>query len=635
MGLIDEDDLERVRAASDLVQIASESITLKRAGRKFKACCPFHQEKTPSFQIDPELNLWHCFGCGQGGDVFDFVMRINNLDFPEAVRMLADRAHIELKETGSSAGRPRGQRERLKACCLEAETFYHTQLMRSRDAEAQAAREYLGARGMGSAICKKWNLGFAPGHGKLVAHLRAQGFNDAEIIAANLALKSNSGRVNDRFFNRVMFPIHDKLGATIAFGGRVIGPTPPNTGKYINSSETPIFHKSANVFGIDRAKDAITAQATVVVVEGYTDVIAMHEAGITYCVATLGTALTQQHVKMLRSLRPRKIIYLFDGDEAGQKAADRAMEFIDWGIAPESGSDYLEFLVTVLPGGLDPAEFVAKEGAAGMEQALAAAQPLIRFAIDRRLDQWDLHVPEQRSNALSSAVSLLVPIRGSIVAEDYCNYIADRLGCTNDTVFRALAGAKERRPRGEIQPDAGQGSAAGGSAAGAPTTGAPAVSSAAPVNRPVAEGRRQRTERELLSLIAQNPKTVRLLAEYNGRMGWSNAMSSRVAEQFIGSYVPGMTPSALVTATDEKVEGAARYLSAGTIDVEGDDAADATVRALILDVREMSLTEAIRSGNAKLKNPTDLTPEEYDTKFREIANLQKELNALRESRKDG
>ena len=625
MGLIADDDLERVRAASDLVQIASESVTLKRAGRKYKACCPFHQEKTPSFQIDPELNLWHCFGCGQGGDVFDFVMRIRNLDFPEAVRLLADRAHIELKETGNDTGRPRGQRERLKACCAEAEAFYHTQLMRSKDATAQAAREYLGARGMGSDVCKRWNLGYAPGHGRLVAHLQSKGFTDDEIITANLALKSDRGRVNDRFFDRVMFPIHDKLGATIAFGGRVIGKTPPNTGKYINSSETPIFHKSSNMFGIDRAKDAITANATVVVVEGYTDVIAMHEAGIKYCVATLGTALTQQHVKMLRSLRPRKIIYLFDGDEAGQKAADRAMEFIDWGIAPESGMDYLEFLVTVLPGGQDPAEFVAAEGATGMEKALAEAQPLIRFAIDRRLGQWDLHVPEQRGNALASAVSLLAPIKGSIIAEDYCNYIADRLGCSQATVARALAGAQVKQGRGEI-PRVDEGTTSSGPRGAGSNAPVPAPSPSA------TESPRARAERELLTLVAAYPQAISLLSREREKVEWSNAMSSRVAAAFIDTYVAGMTASALVTAVDAKVEGTAKYLSAGTIEVNDKDSVEGVVMTLIYDLREMSLKEAIRSGNAKLKNPAELTPEEYDMTFREIAELQKEMNRLREDR---
>ena len=332
MARISDEDIRRVREAIDLVSLVSERVVLKQKGRLFWGCCPFHNEKSPSFKIDPDSQLWHCFGCGKGGDVFGYVMESEHLEFPEAVRALADRAHIDIKEVGGR-GVPRSQRERMMLACKEAEDFYHLQLMRSRDAGPASARAYLHGRGFGSGPSKGWHLGYAPGRGSLVAHLQKQGYTRDELVGANLAYVSKkNGRLVDRFYERVMFPIHDLQGRTIAFGGRVIGKGEP---KYLNTSDTPIFSKSHNMFGIDRAKNAIVTAHQAIVVEGYTDVIALHEAGITNAVATLGTALTAQHVKLL-SRFANTIVYLFDGDAAGQKAADRASEFIDWRSAVES-----------------------------------------------------------------------------------------------------------------------------------------------------------------------------------------------------------------------------------------------------------------------------------------------------------
>ncbi|MGN0959860.1 MAG: DNA primase, partial [Coriobacteriales bacterium] len=365
MGRIEDDDIRRVREATDLVQLVAETVVLKQKGRLFWGCCPFHNEKTPSFKIDPGTQLWHCFGCGKGGDVFGYVMEREKLEFPEAVRQLADRAHIEIKE--SQGGMPRGQRQRIMDACEAAEEFFHIQLMRSKDSGAASARSYLGTRGFGSGPSRDWRLGFAPGHGRLCAHLQSKGFSRDELVQANLAFVNDGGRMVDRFYNRVMFPVHDLQGRTIAFGGRVIGSGEP---KYLNSSETPVFHKSSNMFGIHKAKSAIVSSGTAIVVEGYTDVIALHEAGIRNAVATLGTALTAQHVKLLGRFAS-SIVYLFDGDAAGQKAAMRAAEFIDWSSALESGRNPIELKVTVLPEGMDPAEFVAARGAEALQEQVA------------------------------------------------------------------------------------------------------------------------------------------------------------------------------------------------------------------------------------------------------------------------
>ena len=348
VGRISDEDVRRVRDATDLVSLVSERVVLKPKGRLHWGCCPFHAEKTASFKVDPATQLWHCFGCGLGGDAYGFLMRAENVDFLDAVRILADRGNIEIvEETG---GAPRGHRERLIAANEAAWLYYHEVLTKSPDAGAREAREYLKKRGFGSEVAKRWRLGFAPGHGALVRHLAAAGFSAEEIVSANLGLKGDAGQLRDRFFKRVMFPIFDLQGRAIAFGGRVIGAGEP---KYLNTQDTPAFHKSANLYAIDRAKASITSTGTAVVVEGYTDVIALHEAGLTNAVATLGTALTREHVRLL-SRFAKRVVYLFDGDAAGLRAADRASEFIDSSITPEAGRDRVELHVAVLPDGPGP-----------------------------------------------------------------------------------------------------------------------------------------------------------------------------------------------------------------------------------------------------------------------------------------
>ena len=395
-GTISEEDIQKVREASDLVAIIGERTPVKQRGRDFWCCCPLHNEKTPSFKIDPVLQLWHCFGCNEGGDVFGFLMKTEDLSFPEAVRKLAERAHIDIADTGGRGGVPSSKKARLKAVCEATATFYHTQLMRNPDADAAAARSYLAGRGLGGDVPRRWRLGFAPGRGQLVRHLSAQGFSAEEMVEANVAMKDRGGKLRDRFFNRVMFPIGDAQGECIAFGGRVIGKGEP---KYLNSQETPVFHKSQVLYGLDHAKAAMAAMGVAVVVEGYTDVIALHEAGIGNAVATLGTALTMRHIRLLARHAQHKIVYLFDGDEAGQRAADRALGFIDDSMTPEAGRAKVELAAVTLPDNLDPAEFVGARGADALRELIARAQPLLKYGIERRLAAHDLGSAEGRSRA--------------------------------------------------------------------------------------------------------------------------------------------------------------------------------------------------------------------------------------------
>ena len=435
-GTISEEDIQKVREASDLVAIIGERTPVKQRGRDFWCCCPLHNEKTPSFKIDPVLQLWHCFGCNEGGDVFGFLMKTEDLSFPEAVRKLAERAHIDIADTGGRGGVPSSKKARLKAVCEATATFYHTQLMRNPDADAAAARSYLAGRGLGGDVPRRWRLGFAPGRGQLVRHLSAQGFSAEEMVEANVAMKDRGGKLRDRFFNRVMFPIGDAQGECIAFGGRVIGKGEP---KYLNSQETPVFHKSQVLYGLDHAKAAMAATGVAVVVEGYTDVIALHEAGIGNAVATLGTALTMRHIRLLARHAQHKIVYLFDGDEAGQRAADRALGFIDDSMTPEAGRAKVELAAVTLPDNLDPAEFVGARGADALRELIARAQPLLKYGIERRLAAHDLGSAEGRSRALVDALAVLAPIKDSLLAKDYAVQIASRCRAREEDVLEQLA----------------------------------------------------------------------------------------------------------------------------------------------------------------------------------------------------
>lgn len=599
MGRISDEDVARVRESTDLVGLIGERVVLKPKGRLQWGLCPFHGEKTPSFKVDPATQLWHCFGCGLGGDAFGFTMRVDNVDFPDAVRILAARASIELHEEEGSA--PKGHKDRLFAVLEQTAEYYHRTLLGSRQPKAAKAREYLTARGLGSDVAKSWTLGFAPGRGALVGELTKQGFTADELVDANVALRTDDGTLKDRFYDRIMFPIKDLQGRVIAFGGRVVGTGEP---KYLNTNDTPVFRKSSNLYAIDRAKGTITSSGTAIVAEGYTDVIALHEAGLTQTVATLGTALTRQHVKLLGRFA-RRIVYLFDGDEAGLRAADRAVEFVDQNATPEAGRSRVELEVAVLPEGLDPADFVAQHGAERLMQLVGKADPLLRFAIDRRLSRWDLERPEERAQALADAVSVLAPIKDSLLASDYVNYIADRLLADVGIVSRALRESSIRQVGtvGESEPT----ESSVGAVPGSP---------------------RERAERDLLALLVAKPRlrerAWQLLAD-NLLVGESH----RAIAQIIADAGSRVSPAVLVGTVEKGEPGSAALLAAVDTDLE-DDQADAIAQELFHRIKEFELERRIAAGRVRLKSPGSFKDQaEYDEVFMELATLQKELAALR------
>ncbi len=606
MGRISEEDITRVREATDIVSLIGEYVELRQRGRDYWGNCPFHEEKTPSFKASPTTQTWHCFGCGEGGDAFRFLMMREQFDFPESVRHLAQKAGITISE--EEGGLPRGYRSRLFAACEAAASFYHTQLMRGKAEGCTKAREYLGSRGFGGEIPNTWNLGYAPGSGSLVTYLRGLGFSSQEMIDANLAFGNDRGGIRDRFYNRVMFPIRDLQGRTIAFGGRVIGKGEP---KYINTSNCPLFSKRSNLFGIDFAKTPIVSKGASIVVEGYTDVIAMHAAGFTNTVATLGTALTPQHVKLLTRFATR-VVYLFDGDAAGQKAADRAAELITSAVAPESGGRQLSLDVAVIPDGMDPVEFIDARGAEAMSSLLDGAESLLRFVLDRRMSEIDMSTPESRVNALPSMLAPLVPIRDSILADEYVNYIADMFKLDFSRVRRELMGLKTPRRK----PEGMDGRRSDTVIVTAPEPQVPRYS--------VPTEGAGRWEAQIIAAYALQPQIRTRIATGMRDASWSIALHALLFEKLLdlGSDAPS---DEAVSACMVEFPESEPIWSISIPGISDPHVAEEIVDVMIREWGKASLADQIRDLENRFKHDRSLDDAARHALFEQVSALQKQL----------
>ncbi|MBK5211197.1 MAG: DNA primase [Coriobacteriia bacterium] len=614
MARITDEDIEKVREATDIVSLIGERIVLKQKSGVFWGCCPFHGEKTPSFKVDPTSGLFYCFGCHEHGDAFKFLQLTESLEFPEAVRVLAERAHIELEAT-EGQNNVAGFVSQVRSVCEDTATFYHDMLNGLRSPEADAARSYLGSRGFGSEISKTWQLGFAPGNGSLVAHLKKKGHSDKAIESANVGIRSGL-QLRDRFYNRVMFPIRDVSGRVIAFGGRVIGQGNP---KYLNSSDTPIFHKSRNMYGIDKAKPEILKSKTAVVVEGYTDVIALSKSGIVNAVATLGTALTSEHIKLLSRFAIR-IIYIFDGDEAGLRAADRAVEFIDQTITVESSANPIVLDVVVLPAGTDPADIASSEGGAQeFSKLLKTAVPLIRFAIDRRLSRWDLSRPEERQRAINDCTSILVPIKGSVMATDYAQYIVDKLWASGvrvelSQILDALANQKNTMPNHSVPDEQGVVIKSGTNLF---VLGKEATSDERLAQEIIAF---MVLDKRARNFLAQNVETDMFVSQIYRQM--FSLLSGELKQSDIGAAVSRLT---------DAFPGSDAFISTFNFTQMDETKMKSLVEEMVLRMKETSMEREVAHNTAKLKDETS-RPDERVELIRTIAKTQLELSFLRTKR---
>jgi DNA primase len=423
MGILAE-DIARVRDATDFVAIASERMSLRKVGTRWTGLCPFHAEKTPSFSINAELKLYTCFGCQAKGDVITFVRETEHLDFADAVEKLAAKAGIQLRyDTGSNDGESRKKRDALYEAMEKAVDWYHEQLLSGQD--GGKARGYLRERGYDKAIVEQFKIGWAPDDwDKLARHLK---LDDKQLADTGLGFVNKARKQQDFFRGRVMFPIYDTSGRPVAFGGRVL-PGSPDPAKYKNSSETPIYSKRRILYGLNWAKEDAVKSGEIVVCEGYTDVIAFYLAGAPRAVATCGTAVTDEHLRILRTFAPR-IVLAYDADAAGQAAAER---FYAW----ERDLD-LSLHVLALPRGADPADLARRDPAA-LARALKDAKSFLDFRVQRALDAGDLRGPEGRAKAAEAALEMIAEHPNPLVQEQYVGIIAGRVDIPAEHLKRSI-----------------------------------------------------------------------------------------------------------------------------------------------------------------------------------------------------
>ncbi len=477
-----DDDIARVRAANGIVDVVSEVVSVKRRGRLAWALCPFHKEKTPSFKVDPQTGLYYCFGCREGGDVIRFVEKTKGLTFAEAVEYLAARAGIVITDARAKKRESSGLR-RMQEAVGEAADFYHKFLVES--PVAAVAREYLDGRGIGSDAIARFRLGFAPDSwDALVRHLRDKGFTEQVMVGAGLAVRTESGRLRDFFRARLLFPVFDAAGRPIAFGGRSVPGTSSEGGpKYRNSPNNSLFNKSQVLYALHLARKEIVSSGWVAVVEGYTDVIALHGIGISNVVATCGTAFGADHVEILRRhglttaspFGSLKVVLAFDSDTAGEVAGSRAFDR----VLGEGAGEVLDVRIALLPEGKDPADLAA-ENPDALKRVLQEAVPALGFLIERSLSGARLDSPEARVAAARSAVAQVMRYPDPVVQQQYLQQVAELCGL-EPSVVRELW-LREKGTAGRQPSPADRRSVT-------PPRGERPSGSARTVGRPGAEGR--------------------------------------------------------------------------------------------------------------------------------------------------
>ena len=480
MALISSDSLERVKQTVDIVEVISAHTDLRRQGARWVGLCPFHEEHTPSFSVDGQEKLYHCFGCGVGGDAIKFVQEKEGLGFGEAVEVLADRYGVELEreQEDPQAEARRQRRRRLEELLDRTAGFYASYLWDSE--EAGNARKYLGERGLSEEVLRKFGVGYAPSAwDKVLVRGQQAGFSVEELRGVGLAQKGRGGGEYDRFRSRIMFPIRDRRGRTQGFGGRAM--RSDQGAKYVNTAETDFFHKSRMLYGIDLAKTAIAKSARVIVAEGYTDVLALHQAGFEEAVGVMGTAITEEQVAALSGM-VEEVVLALDADSAGQEAMLRAQRV--------AAGRKMRITVAAMPPGEDPAEMMAQEGGAERFRALVeGAVEIASFQVGLVLGRTDTASPTERERALNEVAPILAGMGETVGRDDLVREVAERLDLEPSMVMGRLVAA---RPTSGGAPSA----SSGGASASRPS----------PAPRPTVElTSRERRERALLAMCIALP----------------------------------------------------------------------------------------------------------------------------------
>ena len=601
-GRIRDVDVTYVRDHSPIDEVVGEYVQLKGAGGgQKKGLCPFHDEKTPSFHVTPSRGYFHCFGCQTGGDVIAFVMKMDHLTFTETIERLAERIGYQLTYEQGSGGTkaPAGQRSRLLAAHAAAVTFYREQLQLP---EAGHARDLLMKRGFDRAACDDFEVGYSPDQwDALTKFLRGQGFTIEELMLAGLAKEGQKGPI-DRFRNRLMWPIRDISGDVVGFGARKLASDEEDQGpKYLNTPETPIYKKSQVLYGLDRAKKEIAKKRQAVIVEGYTDVMAAHLAGITTAVATCGTAFGDEHIRILRRLLMDddafrgEVIFTFDGDAAGQKAALRAF-----------GDDQkfvTQTFVAVEPSGMDPCELRQHHGDAAVRDLIARRVPLFEFAIKSAIKQYDLTNADGRVSALNAAAPLIGKIRDTSLRPEYARSLAGWLGMEVEVVSAAVKKSATK------------------------TTATASEIPASSNWRPDPNEPRLALEREVLKARLQMPALVRQWRDIE-KNAFSHPAYVKLRE-FIDAQAD-LEAVGIDAAESEELKSFITELTVEPIRADG-EISDRYVTSITARLNEVALSRSIAEVKSTLQrlNPVE-NESEYNAIFTQLVEMESKRRALRE-----
>ena len=620
-GRIRDEDVALVRERARVDEVVREYVTLKSAGGgSLKGLCPFHDERSPSFHVTPSKGMWYCFGCGEGGDVISFVQKMDHLTFAEVVEKLAGRTGVELRyvEGGTATNRQQGQRTRLVEAHRVAAAFYQQQLT---SPDAQMGREFLKERGFDAEAAAHFGVGFAPkGWDALTTHLRQKGFTDQELLAGGLVSQGNRGPY-DRFRGRLVWPIRDLGGEVIGFGARKLfdddeGP------KYLNTPETPIYKKSQVLYGIDLARRDISKGQQAVIVEGYTDVMACHLAGITTAVATCGTSFGTDHIKVLRRLlmdddqMKGSVIFTFDGDAAGQKAALRAFE--------EDQRFVSQTFVAVEPSGMDPCDLRIQQGDEAVQALVDRRVPLFEFAIRSTLAAYDLESAEGRINALRDAAPIVAKIRDTALRPEYARRLAGWLGMDVESVSKAVQQAQRsgRQPAPNRRDE-------------------PRADSPQPAMPRAQAGQRRDpvlvVEREALKCALQEPAVIADWYESVEETAFTHAAARRVHQAIAGAGFPSADVTGLAwidavleASEDDDVRRLVRELAVEPLPAdEGRD--DSYVIGVISRLLEQDASRRIEDLRGRMQRIDAVeSPEDYNRAFADLLALEEYRRSLRQ-----
>jgi DNA primase len=585
-GRIRDEDVAAVSERTDIVKLVSGYLTLKKAGHdRFVGLCPFHTEKTPSFGVSPSKGLYHCFGCGKGGDAIGFLRDVEHLEFAEAVERLAKEAGVALRYEGDTPAERRvaSKRQALVRANEAAFELYHRTLLEAK--EGEEARGYLETRGIDREVAAEFEIGYAPAYPDFLLRRLVKSLSAELLVEAGLALKDQEGNVRDRFRRRITFPVHDLSGKAVGIGARILPGGREDGPKYLNSPETPVYRKAEVLYNLQRAKASATRSGEVFLVEGYTDVIAMVRAGVTNTVATCGTALGEGHFR-LASRFAQRMVLAFDSDDAGARAAERAFEFVErFPVQP---------VVLILPEGLDPADFVDQHGGETLRELAAGAVPLVEYMVRRTVGRHDLSTIEGQSAAVAAAVPLLEQLGDPVRQSEYAHLLAELAGVSEGSVVLKLERQLSGRPV-EVQQAVKRASA------------------------------QERVEREMLRILARDDVAYRSIAP---RLSDEHFRSSRNRQLM-----------ALLRDADGRVSGAS---SEG-----GDDEVVQALTALALEpldgdqlpgypeevwarLQEFLLRRRSVALRQELQRMNPVTDPRYDELFQRLIAADGELRRLRE-----